>query len=368
MKVFCKKEDLLEGINVVQKAVSTKSTLQILEGILIEANESLKLTGNDLEIGIEAYVQTEVGETGSVVINARIFGDIIRRMPDSEIMMACDSENNITIECENSHFEIKGISAESFPALPSINKENAFKISQRIMKDMIRKTHFAISMDENRPILTGSLVECGENTLTFVSIDGFRLAKVKENIKNKDGENPVLRVVIPGKTLAEIAKIMQPVDDEITIYSTKNQILFDMGNCKVISRLLEGEYLNYKSIIPQENETSIKINRAGLISSIERAALIITGEERKYPVTFSVKEEKLVLTSKTDLGAVKEEISIIKEGNEIEIVFNPRYFIDALKVLEEENVNIYFTSDVGPCTIKPTEGEDYAYLILPVRR
>lgn len=365
MKVVCSKENLMNGINIVQKAVSTRTTLAILEGILLEASSDFKLTSNDLEIGIECYVDADIRKDGSIVLNARMFSDIVRRLPESEVLIEVKEENLVIIECENSHFEIKGISASGFPALPLIEKKNAFKISQKLVKDMIRQTIFAVSVDENRPILTGSLIECKNSELTFVSIDGFRLALRRNGVENAESN---LKVVVPGKTLNEISKIIQAIDDEITIYSTQNQILFDIGKCKVVSRLLDGEYLNYRGIIPVDHETKIRINTKDLLSSIERASLVITAEERRYPVRFNISDDKIVITSNTEMGAVREELKVDMEGSNMDIGFNPRYFIDALRVIEDEEVEVYFTSSIGPCTIRPVKGDSFAYMILPVRK
>jgi DNA polymerase III subunit beta len=363
MKIICSKENLIEGINIVQKAVSTKTTLPILEGILLDAGENFKLTGNDLEIGIECFVEADIQKQGSIVINSKMFGDIVRRLPDSEILIEIKDNNLVIIECENSHFEVKGLSSSGYPAIPEIKKENAFTVSQKIIRDMIKQTIFAVGIDENRPILTGSLIECKSNDITFVSIDGFRLALRKTAI---DNESASFNVVVPGKTLNEIVKVLQPVDEELIIYNSNNQIMFDMGKCKVVSRLLEGEYLNYRGIIPNEHETRIKVNTKDILSSIERASLI-TMEEKKYPVKFSIHDDKIIISSNTDVGAVREELRVDMHGNKLEIGFNPRYFIDALKIIEADTVNICFTSNVGPCTIKPVEGDNFNYMILPVR-
>lgn len=365
MKIICSKENLLEGINIVQKAVSTKTTLPILEGILLEAGEEFKLTGNDLELGIECLVEADIKREGSVVINSRILGEIIRRLPDAEVMLEVKENNSVTIDCEDSFFEIKGLAAAGFPALPLIEKEDGLAISQKTVRDMIKQTIFAVSTDENRPILTGSLIECKNGNITFVSIDGFRLALRRSVFGNDAYEK---NVVIPGKTLNEISKIIQPVDEIMYIYSTNNQILFDLGNCKVVSRLLEGEYLNYRGILPQDHETKIKVSTKELLASFERASLIISSEERRYPVKININDEKMLITSNSEVGNVREELKIEMEGNNIDIAFNPRYFIEALRVIEEEKVHIHFTSGIGPCTIKPIENDSFAYLILPVRK
>ena len=365
MKVICSKEKLTDGINIVQKAVSTKTTLPILEGILLECGDVFKMTGNDLEIGIECFVEADIRSTGAVVINSRMFGDIVRRLPDSDVLIDVNESNMVTIECENSRFEIKGLSSAGFPAIPLIKMENAFKVSQKLVRDMIKQVIFAVSIDENRPILTGSLIECKNTQLTFVAIDGFRLALRRSQV---DSDEAKLSVVVPGKTLNEISKILQPIDEEITIYSTNNQILFDIGKCKVVSRLLEGEYLNYRTSITDEYETKVKVNTKDMLASIERASLIITSEEKRFPVRFAITDEKMTITSNTDLGTVKEEIRVEMTGNKVDIGFNPRYFIEALRVIEDENVNIEFATSLGPCIIKPLEGNRYIYLIAAVRK
>lgn len=365
MKIVCSKDELMEGINIVQKAVSTKTTLPILEGILIEADSELKLTANNLEIAIECFIKADIKKIGAIVLNSKMFGEIIRRLPESEVFIEVKENNVVVIECENSLFEIKGLPAEGFPSLPSVEKEDGIKISQKIVKDMIKQTIFAVSLDENRPILTGTLIEIKDNKITFVSIDGFRLAKRTNTLSTDYGNK---QIVVPGRTLNEISKIIQPVDDELAIYFTKNQILFDMGNCKVVSRLLDGEYLNYNGILPVDHDTKIHINKKDLLASFERASLMIPTEERRFPVKLKISDEKMVLTSNTDIGNVREELKMDMEGNEIDIAFNPRYFIDALRAVDEEIVDIYFTSNIGPCTIKPINGDDFAYLILPIRK
>ncbi len=369
MKVICSKENLLDGINIVQKAVSTKTTLPILEGILIEAGEKIKMTGNDLEIGIECYVDADIRREGSVVLNSRMFGDIVRRLPDSEVLLEVKENNTVIIECENSLFEIRGLPADGFPALPSLEKNDGIRISQKILKDMIRQTIFAVSADENRPVLTGSLFEYKDGKFTIVSIDGYRLAmRCVEPENTEEGECTERSLVIPGKTLNEIAKIIQPVDEELYIYAAGNQILFDMGKCIMTSRLLEGEYLNYMGIIPKEHETKVSVNTKDLQACFERAALVITSEERRYPVRLEISEELMVITANTEAGNVREEIKIEMQGKKLDISFNHKYFIDALRVIENEMIDIFFTTSIGPCTIRPLQGNDFAYLVLPIRK
>ena len=363
MKVISSKELLVDAINIVQKAVSTKNNITLLDGILLEANKIFKMTGNDLEIGIECTISADIRKEGSVVINSKIFGDIIRKMPDSEIMIELLDNNDVLIESENSVFKIKGNPSDDYPLLPEIEAEESFKISQKIAKDMIRQTIFSVGDDENREILTGSLIESDENQLVFVAIDGHRMA-VRKTVN--DTQNTSFKVVVPGKTLNEISKILEPEENEIEIFTSKNQILFKIDNCKVMSRLLEGEYLNYKSIIPDEYETKIRLNTKELLSSMERAALMSINE-KKYPVRFDIEDDVLVRSSSTEIGNVRDEISVDMEGKNMTIGFNPKYFLEALRVIDDEVVDIYFNSDIGPCTIKPIEGNEFAYMILPVR-
>ncbi len=369
MKIICSQDNLLEGINIVQKAVSSKTTLPILEGILIEADDRIKLTGNDLEIGIECYVDADVREKGSVVLYSKMFGDIVRRLPDSEVLIEVKDNNLVVIECENSLFEIKGMSSDGFPALPSIEREKGIKISKKILKDMIKQTIFAVSIDENRPILTGSLFEYSAGSLTIVSIDGYRLAmRCYSADGEKDIDETTKNIVIPGKTLNEISKIIQPVDEDIYIYASGNQILFDMGNCIMTSRLLEGDYLNYMGIIPSEHETKVTVNTKDIMACFERASLVITNEERRYPVRLEISDDIIVITANTEAGNVREEMRAKMEGKKLDISFNHRYFIEALRVIDNEMVDIFFTTNIGPCTIKPMQGNDFAYLILPIRK
>ncbi|MDO8609246.1 MAG: DNA polymerase III subunit beta, partial [bacterium] len=308
-------------------------------------------------------IEADIRNTGSIVLNSRMFGDIVRRLPESEVLIEVKENNLVFIDCENSHFELRGLPSMGFPAIPSIKKENALKINQKLIRDMIKQTIFAVSYDENRPILTGSLIEYKNDILSIVSIDGYRLALRKNDILNNKFE---FSVVIPGKTLNEIVKILQPVEKDIIIYNSDNQIMFDIGNCRVVSRLLEGEYLNYKGIIPNEYETKIRINTKDLLASMERVSLL-TVEEKKYPVKLSISDDKIVITSNTEIGAVREEIRVEMEGNNLDIGFNPRYFTEALKVIEDEVISLSFTSNVGPCILTPCENEKFCYLILPLR-
>jgi len=363
MKFVAAKAILVDAISTVQRSVAQKGVMAILEGILITAKSELKFTTNDLEMGMEYTVESDVLEEGTIVVSSKIFGEIIRKMPDANITIALKDSDTISIDCENSHFEIKGLPSESFPLLPSVVPENTLSLAQGAIKDMIKRTSFAVGVDENRPVLTGSLLECKDNMLTMVAIDGFRMALRKAESKEKV---PDFKMIIPGKTLNEIAKVLDIVDDKVNIYTAKNQAMFEVKHCKFTSRLIEGEYLNYNRFIPESYETVIKVNIGYILPSVERAALV-TQEERKYPVIFDINGDKLVVYSNTGLGTVREEIEVEGNGTKMQIGFNPKYFIDALRGIDSQYAEICFTSDVGPCIIRPIATEDFIYMILPVR-
>lgn len=365
MKIICSKENLLNGINIVQKAVSTKTTLPILEGILLNADEKFKLTGNDLEIGIECFVEADIRSSGAIVINSKIFGDIVRRLPDSEVLIEVKENNLVIVECENSHFEIKGINPSGYPTLPKIEKENVLFLTQGDMKDMIRQTVFAVGTDENRPVLTGSLIEVKDRELVVVAVDGYRLALRRKMLECDIND---FNVVVPGKTLNEISKILQPNNDEVLVYNSDNQIVFDTQSWRIVSRLIDGKYLNYNSLLNKEFETKVIINIKEFQASLERASLI-SMNDKNSPVKLYIGQDKIVITSNAELGAVREEVKADIEGNNLEIGYNPAFLIDALKAIDEERTAIYFITTNAPCTMRPVieSNNNYAYLIQAVR-
>jgi len=362
MKFVCSKNDLNEAISTVQKAVMAKATLPILEGIYIEAKEKVRLIGNSFDLGIEYSINGDIMEEGSIVLNSRIFGDIIRKLPDSEVFFEVKDNFNTIIECGNSYFEIKGMASGGFPMLPEIEEEKKVNIPQVLLKDMIKKTLYAISTDENRKILTGSLIEVKDGEFTMVSLDGFRLAIARVLIK----ENVEFNAVIPGKNLNEIHKILEQIEDEIKITLSENQALFEMNGCRILSKLLNGEYMNYRNFIPEQFETVITVDTKELISSIERASLI-TNDDKRYPVKFAITDDKLMITSSAEIGISKEELDVEIDGGDMTISFNPRYLLDSLKVIDEEKIKLSFSSSIGPSVIKPVEGERFIFMVLPVR-
>ena len=368
MKVVCYKDKILKAINSVVKGVASKTTMPILEGILIQTNDNeIKLTTYDLEIGIEYVINCEVKEQGSTVVNAIMFSEIIRKLPDTEIHISLNKNNLLEIECEGALYKLATMNPEEFPELPKIEIENSIDIDQTLLKNMIRKTIFAVSTEETRPIFTGCLFEVENNKLTLVAVDGFRLA-MRSIFLNKQTNN--FKAVIPGKTLNEVNKIISDSFDQIKIGVSKNQALFEMENCKIVTRILDGEFLNYKNVIPNNWETRIKVNKNNIQNSFERISLISASsveKEKKYPVKVQVDIGKVIISCTNQTGDAKEELYVSTEGKNLEVGFNPKYFLDSLKVIEDEDVYIEFGSSISPCLIKSTEDNDYTYMILPIR-
>ena len=368
MKIVCDKEKLIKAINSVVKGVASKTTMPILEGILIQTNDNeIKLTTYDLEIGIEYVMECEVKEQGSTVVNAIMFSEIIRKLPNTEIYISINDLNLLEIECEGSLYKLATMKPEEFPELPKIEVENAIELDQTILKNMIRKTIFAVSTEESRPIFTGCLFNVENNKLTLVAVDGFRLA-LRSIFLNKQSND--FKAVIPGKTLNEVNKIISDSFEPVKIGIAKNQALFEMDNCKVVTRILDGEFLNYKSVIPTTWETRIKVNKNSIQDSFERISLISASaveKEKKYPVKVNVDIGKVVISCTNQTGEAKEELYVSTEGKNLEAGFNPKYFLDSLKAIDDEEVYIEFGSSISPCLIKSVENNDYVYMILPIR-
>lgn len=365
MNVSCMKSDLLYGVNIVLKGISNRTTLPILECILLENDgDYLKLTGNDLEIGIESKIPANIKDAGCIALEAKIFSEIVRKLPDDEVQITVDSNFMTIIKCANSEFKIAGQAGNDFPKIPKVEKDKPFILKQSTLKDIIRQTIFSISIEDTRPILTGELIQIKNNTLRVVSVDGYRVSYRETPLSIEKEEK---EVVVPGKTLGEISKILSSEeDDDVAIYFTDNHILFDLGNSIVVSRLLEGDFLKYENSFFNDYETMIKVNRKELLMSIERAALI-TKEGKKNPIKMEISSDNIIVTSNTELGTAREEISVYSEGKDLSIAFNPKYMIDALKVIDDDEIKIQFISSLNPCIIKPIDKEDYKYLILPIR-
>jgi DNA polymerase-3 subunit beta len=363
MQFICEKSTLQDGISTVQKAVTGKTPMPILNGILLKAiGDSIILTGSDIDLSIETKIKANILEEGNIVIDARIFGEIIRKLPNDVIHINTISNNSIEILCQKSRFTLIHMNPEDFPSLPNINENMIFSVSQKTLKHMIKGTIFATAQDEARPVLTGVLFEINNKNLNLVALDGYRLALRSEEIVTDD----TINAVIPGKTLNEVSKILEEDEDNVNITFTPNHILFNLGETKVISRLLEGEFIKYNSIIPQEFNLKIVTKRDELLHCIERASLMAKDSNTNL-IKLSIEEDNMVITSNSQLGMVREEINIILQGQPLQIAFNSKYLIDVLKIMEEEEITMEFSSSVSPCVIKNKETNNCTYLVLPVR-
>lgn len=363
MNILCDKSKLIEGINTVLKAVPGKSTMAILECIVIDVKENtIKLIANDLQLGIETTIEGNIIEEGSVAVNAKIFSDIIRKLPSDDVKITVDENYTIFIECGKAKFNIAAKSTEEFPFLPSIIKDNNIQISQFTLKDVIRQTVFSISDNENTKVMTGELFEVNGSTLKVVSLDGHRISIRKVDLK-KEYEN--ISVIIPGKTLIEISKILNGgLDDEVNIFFTDKHVLFEFDNTVVLSRLIEGEYYKIDKMLSTDYETKITVNKKEMLECIDRTTLLLKESDKK-PVIIDIKDNSMGFAMNSSVGSMAEEIDAEKEGKDILIGFNPRFLIDALRVIDEEEITLYMINPKAPCFIRDKD-ETYIYLILPV--
>jgi len=363
MKIVCQKSELLNGVNIALKAIPAKTTMPILECIVIEASEAgIKLTANDMELGIETIVKGDIADNGVIAINAKIFAEIIRKLPDSDITLESDDNFQMTIRCEKSVFQIAGKSSDEFPSLPEIMKKDALVISQFTLKELINQTVFSISENESNKIMTGELFEIKNNVLRVVALDGHRIAIRKVGLKNEFEDK---KVIVPGKALKEISKILSgETEKEVFIYFTDRHILFEFDETLVLSRLIDGEYYKIDQMITSDYDTKIVVNKKEFLSCIDRATLLIKETEKK-PIIINSIGEGFEMKVNTSLGSMNEDLEVIKEGKDITIGFNPKFLIEALRAIDDEEAFLFMTNPKAPCFIRDTE-DNYIYLILPV--
>lgn len=363
MKLVCTKTNLLNGVQIVSRAVPNKTTMSILECILIDAsNNIITLTANDMDLGIETIIQGEIREEGLIAIDAKIFLEIVRKLPDSDVRIETDSSYKVTITCEKAKFNIMGKSGEDFSYLPIVEKENSVVLSQFTLKELVRQTIFSISDNDNNKLMTGELFEINGDELKVVSSDGHRISirkvQLKDSYENK-------KVVVPGKTLNEVSKIL-PGETEgiLNIYFTSRHIVFSFNDTTVVSRLIEGEYFNIDRMLSGDYETKVRINKKEFLNCIDRATLLTREGDRK-PVVINIMDGTMELKIDSALGSMNEDIDINKQGKDLMIGFNPKFLIDALRVIDDEEVDLYMVNPKAPCFIK-NEEQSYIYLILPV--
>jgi DNA polymerase-3 subunit beta len=363
MKIICSKSNLAKGVSTVSKAVPSKTTMPILECVLIDATtDTIKLTANDMELGIQTEIEGEIVERGMIAIDAKFFSEIVRKLPDNDVVINSDESLQTTIVCEKAKFDISGRPGEEFSYLPVIEKEDSIDISQFTLKEMIRQTIFSISDSDSNKLMTGELFEIKDNILRVVSLDGHRISIRKVELKDTVRDK---KLIVPGKTLSEVSKILSgEIDSLVNISYTSNHIVFEFENTIVVSRLIEGEYFKIDQMLSNDYETKVKINKRELLSCIDRATLLVKEGDKK-PIIINIGDEIMELRIKSQIGSMNEEILINKEGKDLLIGFNPKFLIDALRVIDDEEVTLYLMNAKAPCFIKD-ETESYIYLILPV--
>lgn len=363
MKIICNKSDLVKGVSIVSKAVPSKTTMPILECILIDATTNIiKFTANDMELGIETVVPGEIREKGLIAIDAKIFSEIVRKLPDNEVVIETQANLQTLITCEKAKFNISGKSGEEFSYLPYIEKENPVELSQFTLKEIIRQTIFTISDHDSNKLMTGELFEINESILKLVALDGHRISIRKVELSSAY-ENK--KVIVPGKTLIEVSKILSgEAESKVCIYFTSNHIVFEFDQTVVVSRLIEGEYFRIDQMLSSDYETKVTINKKEMLSCIDRATLLVKEGDKK-PIIIHIGDGSMELKIQSQLGSMDEEIFITKEGKDLLIGFNPKFLIDALRVIDDEEIDIYLTNAKAPCFIRD-EKESYIYLILPV--
>ena len=364
LRFSCEKALLQTAVAAASRAVSTKSSIPALEGILLEGDEHLTLSGYNMQTGIRTAFSAEIHEPGRIVLNARLFGEIIRKLPDDVVVFAADERLMVHLTCGDASLAER-YREEIKAELPEVDDEYSVCIEQRVLKAMINQTSFAVSTNESRPVHTGSLFEIGENGLTVVSVDGFRLALRREPLEKIDGG--AFRFVAPGSALKEVENICGETDDLITIIQGKRHLLFETGSTQLICRRLEGEFLDYKNAIPRTNPISLEVETRALMESLDRVSVVIS-EKLKSPVRCLFDLDRVYLSAKTGNGEAKDICLISGDGKGLEIGFNNRYLMDALRYAPADKVKMEMNTGISPCIITPVDGsENFLYMVLPVR-
>ena len=356
-------QDLNAAITTVTKALSSKTTLSILEGIYIEAAEQgVLLRCTDLSLQIESIIAAEVEEEGAIVLPGRLFADITRRLPGESTEIHCD-KNTTNIVSGRARSTVQGQNATEFHIMPSIKREYTLSVSKSALKSMIRQTLFATAQDESKPILTGVYIEASEDTLSMVALDGYRLALRKEGISFSQAEQSA---VVPAKSLQEIGRIVDENQEDVQLVFSRTHMLMDVGHTKIMTRLLDGEFIKYRQILPEGHTVRVRVNRSEMLDSIERVALMAR-EGKSNLVKFAFADNALVISANSELGKSDEQMDAQIIGPDLEIAFNSRYFIDVLRNLEDEQLYLDMNNNISPCVVRPVQGERFYYLVLPVR-
>lgn len=365
MRFSCSRDDLISALNMVKHGVSDRSTMQILEGILFNVyDNTLHLTGSDLNLGITTEIPVQDSEDGAIVLNANLIIGIISKMPGNVVYFSENDRNQVKVESLNSEFFINGLPAQDYPEFPVANETNTFEIESKILKNCFNQTKFAMAQEGSIPVITGLKLEAEDDKLAFVAIDGFRLAL--RNSTLVDSVEEAMEVVIPGKAVVHLSQLLPNNSDMVDVKLSDSQIFFQINETIFTTRLIEGKFIEYKDIFPNSPTTDFIISRSDLLGCCERAELV-TNKNNNNLIKMEIDSGKLVISSNSDRGNLEDVIEIENHGNDLTIAFNSKYFIEALRAINDKDIKIEMTSSVGPAEIKPIKGNDYSYLILPVR-
>lgn len=366
MKFTIEQQKLSKSLNIISKAVTARTTMPILKGILLDVDENgmLKMAASDLDITIENTVQVSDPVPGAIVVQAKLFGDIIRKLPNADILIE-EVDGNIVIKCKNTVFNLICMDADEFPSVATIKESSDYiSIDRDILKDMIRKTQFAASPDMTKGTISGILTEINLDNIKMVTVDGFRLAVCKYDMVSKEPK----KVIISARLMGEISKIISETESEndVKLILDDNRAIFIIDNTQIIVRLIDGEFLRYNDIIPKDSRIFIRINKNYLSDSIERASLV-SKDGKNHPIKMDIRDNIITITSKSEEGNVQEDILVEKTGDNLEIGFNAKYLLDVLKVIDDEEIIMKLNTATTSALIEPVEGDMYQYLVLPVR-
>ena len=367
MIINCEKNVLAEGVNTASKVIIAKSPVPALEGILFEAYDGgkLKLTGSDIDVGIETFIDVEVEKEGAVIVNAKLFSEILRNLTNDVVSIEVDDKLNMHISCGVVNFNIPCMDPKYYPSIPIFENEKSITLKRGVLFSMIRQTIFSVSVFDAKPVLKGVLFEVGKDKISLVSSDNYRLSVRHENFENKYEED--FGFIVPGKTLNEIIKMTGDPEDEVSMGISQNYICFEFDGIRVVSKLLKGEFINYKSIIPYSFKTVCKVKTDDIKKAVERASLLVD-EKVRYPVKFSIEFDSMVVSYRKAEGhSFTDEIKISKEGDSLEIGFNNKYVLSILSAIDDEEILIKLNSPLASMCITPIEGDKYFYLVSPMR-
>lgn len=365
MKFVCEKSVLQESVFIVSKAINNACAVDILKGIKIEATDYIKMSGSDLDLSIESIFPAEIYEEGSLIVDARIFAEIIRKLPDGPVKIETDTKNELKISCLNTKFNILYLSSEGYPEIKKIEDGDSFKIYSKDLKAIIKNTIFAISNNESRPILTGSKFEITNSNLKVVSIDGYRLAMRNQVIPETNYED--LSFVVPGRALNELLKILKDDATIVKITARENSVMFSFDTFIITSRLLEGEFMDYNKFIPKDASIYVKTNIGKFTSMVERASIIINYDDPKIPIILNIEDNNLNVECISKKGNFDENMDIEHHGDNLKIGIASKLLLDTLKSIDTEEAMFEFNTPQSPCVIKPVEGDGFIYMVLPIR-